>query len=726
MKKQILTNEVKLDFTIESMARINRKFVIIRFDDSSYFIKNRDDSPLDILKYQLDALSVAYLRGKQFYALFDREKHGNEFEIQQKAKEILRGVDYGDRIGTKPVQARRGGKVGDIDERHLAQLLFNALPNLVQDGYGETFRNATGKLFFILNSKLTVKSDKQPEPIIKQYETVELSMQSGRFPLFNLGINVRTFTADVMWKRTSADGKRRTDVRYFKIEELTRTMRRVSVVDIKEGEKNIFIDRQFKNKKASVALLDFSSFSNFEKSKSGILYAFQRLIKQYLQDYMGIEFITPNFDNIINKPYNPEQWSSVALQDFYGVRDLVLVDEVKDKNAKIIVSEIQKILETLKESPEKGKKKPESSLILRGCHIIIADELSSQNPNIRIIHNKEHYENAANDPHQNVPSDCLVHHVTVDDFEPSKEAIENILKEIVIKNDIKNRKITMTDWLFEDGWQFILPDKEDGFGRLTLKKGGVFEYDFYQRNDVTDEELWLEIVVSKLKSKFEAWIVSPNGDINGIVHTERLVLPDFWHIGNELRRESRDREFSQLEILSFWEAFFNQNPQFKKEGKVLTIFEKLKKAPQGTSKIELQGLIMGSLGKNLGLKTGDLFKKAFAAFFKEKFDDTFAIFFREQEQREALFALNINYYFDGQAACYFVGKADGHGKSLKQTIINASNIREIHPIKGNLIFSQLLDTLNVDFVKHGELTVLPFPFKYLRELMQQQTVLIEN
>lgn len=724
MTKQILTNEIKLDFTIESMARINKRFVIIRFDDSGDLIKKYDDSPLDKLKYQLDALSVAYLRGKQFYALFDREKHGNESEIVQKAKEILRGIDLEERVAVKFVRAQMNGTVKEIDKRHLAQLLFNALPNLVQEGYGETFRNATGKLFFILNTHWTTKTDKQPEPIIRQYETIELSMDSGRFPLFNLGINVRTFTNAIMWQKTSAAGKKWSDLKFFKIDELTRTMRRVSVVDLKENDKNVFINHQFEGTKASIALLDFKDYSHFEKSKSGVLFTFQWLIERYLKDYVGIEYVKPNFDNLKTLPFEDEQWSGSALHGFYGVRDLVIVDEVKNEVSQNHVMKIQEILEKLKEPKKVTKKAQKPSPILRGCNILVSNELTPINPNIRIVHKKDYYSNSADDPHQNVPSDCLVHHVTAENFEPSKEAIENILKEMVIKNDIKNRKVTMTDWVLEDGWQFILPDAEGGFGRLVMKKGGAFSYDYYGRNEFFDEEILLEIAnaVEKKKLKFEAWLVSPNGDINGIVHTNRLVLPDFWHIGQELRAENRSREFSQMEILAFFEAFFTKNQTFRKEEKVKMIFEKLQNAPQGTTKKILQELIIGSLGGGEGNKTGNLFKKAFAAFFKEKFDDTFAAFFREKEQRKALFALNINYDFEETMPFYFVGKADSKGKTLKKAIINASNIREIHVIKGSLVFKPLLKMLNVDFVKHGELTVLPFPFKYVRELMQQKTV----
>lgn len=736
MEKQILTNEVKLNFTIESIARINRRFVIIRFGDEGEFIKKYDDSPLDILKYQLDALSVAYLRGKQFYALFDRQKHGSEFDIQNRINAQLENYSWRQGIAIKSVQARKGGTVDNINEQHLAQLLFNALPNLAHQDYMNEAElcNSTGKLFFIVNTIMTKKKDEYPEPIISQYETIELSLQSGRFPLFNLGVNVKTFTSSRMWQHTSGRDKNWTDLKFFKIDGLTRTMRRISVVEIEKDEKNVFIDRQFKNTRASIALLDFKNYSAFEKSKCGVLHLFQRLVEQYLKDYVTLEFIKPNFDNVQNLPFNDEQWSEVALKDFYGVRDLVLVDEVKNEKSIILLDRMKNTLEEMTKSPKNADKKPELLSILRGCQIIEANELSSENPNLRMIHEKKHYENPLDDPHQSVPVGCLVHHLTVESFDPSKEALENVLKELVIKNDILNGKITLTDWGFEDGWQFVLPDNDGGLGHLTIKKGGRFDFGYYHRNDLTDDEWCLDILtaIAKRKPIFEAWVISPDGsDINGIFHTNRLVLPSFRHIGDELRAESNNTELSQQEIGLFFGEFFKAQPSFLKEEKVVTICEKLKKQSRGTSKKELQELIVGKAKGETGNKTSNNFKAAFTAFYKEKLDDVFATFFRGKEQREALFPLNINYDFKAETPFYYVGKADGKEKSLQKTLINASNIREIHVVKGNLVFEPLLDTLNVDFVKHGELTVLPFPFKYLRELMQQTVAenaidLIEN
>ena len=62
---------------------------------------------------------------------------------------------------------------------------------------------------------------------------------------------------------------------------------------------------------------------------------------------------------------------------------------------------------------------------------------------------------------------------------------------------------------------------------------------------------------------------------------------------------------------------------------------------------------------------------------------------------------------------YFVGTK---GKGIQQTIPRASVIREIETHgMSEYIFDKLLPLMNVDFVKNGNLTVTPFPIKYLKE-----------
>lgn len=88
---------------------------------------------------------------------------------------------------------------------------------------------------------------------------------------------------------------------------------------------------------------------------------------------------------------------------------------------------------------------------------------------------------------------------------------------------------------------------------------------------------------------------------------------------------------------------------------------------------------------------------------------------RGKQMREELLSasIDIKQFHDGNSTFYFVGTI---GAGMKYTLHNAVNIRRIEPYEdAPMMFDNLLTLMNVTFVRNGQLTVLPFPFKYLRE-----------
>ncbi|MBJ7297178.1 MAG: hypothetical protein JHC73_12860 [Dolichospermum sp.] len=77
--------------------------------------------------------------------------------------------------------------------------------------------------------------------------------------------------------------------------------------------------------------------------------------------------------------------------------------------------------------------------------------------------------------------------------------------------------------------------------------------------------------------------------------------------------------------------------------------------------------------------------------------------------------MNIKYFKETETeAYYFVGQRDIKDYSFK----DACYFRKIVAVNGSkLIFKELLPTMDVDFVRTGQSTVIPFPFKYIREYL---------
>lgn len=91
---------------------------------------------------------------------------------------------------------------------------------------------------------------------------------------------------------------------------------------------------------------------------------------------------------------------------------------------------------------------------------------------------------------------------------------------------------------------------------------------------------------------------------------------------------------------------------------------------------------------------------------------------RGKEKRDELLSscLDIKMFNDGVSEYYFVGTI---GNGMRWSINRAANIRKIEPFEDSiLMFEKLLPLMNVTFVHNGQLTIIPFPFKYLREYVK--------
>lgn len=78
--------------------------------------------------------------------------------------------------------------------------------------------------------------------------------------------------------------------------------------------------------------------------------------------------------------------------------------------------------------------------------------------------------------------------------------------------------------------------------------------------------------------------------------------------------------------------------------------------------------------------------------------------------------LDIYYKNTGVSILYSSGQI---GSGMNTSIAKAAHVRKIVPYKGsNLFFQDYLETMNVTFIRNGQLTVMPFPFKYLREYIK--------
>lgn len=92
---------------------------------------------------------------------------------------------------------------------------------------------------------------------------------------------------------------------------------------------------------------------------------------------------------------------------------------------------------------------------------------------------------------------------------------------------------------------------------------------------------------------------------------------------------------------------------------------------------------------------------------------------KSARNKEALFGgvLGIRHFCKDNAQYYYSGYL---GKSINRSLPHACRIRKVCSTGQTLQFERYLPLLEVDFIRANGWTVIPFPFKYLREWRLQQ------
>ena len=288
---------------------------------------------------------------------------------------------------------------------------------------------------------------------------------------------------------------------------------------------------------------------------------------------------------------------------------------------------------------------------------------------LRIIHSKSYYESTKEEDPYKLFTDRPVQHVTFDDFPKNKkskghEAMENDLAEsacIVLLNEL----LVRFDLIANDEKSISLIDWTS-YGFKDDWKFCLCEEKEIDRSKKTKE------------NHYYSMLITPNG------HFEV----------KEVLQESQS-EFSFCDEIF---AMNNMNAEIHNK-----------------SDEKYSGLIMNSNGEINIIQGTPYFmlpsvKEVCSAVKSMEIN-------KKKETLEKMFAgcLDIYYKKNEEESCeyYSVGQI---GSGMNSKIERSARIRKIIPHKkSELFFKDVLNTMNVSFVRQGQLTIMPFPFKYLRE-----------
>jgi hypothetical protein len=649
----------KLNITINS-ERIFQDFSIVKFSTSENYIKY-GALILDELNSLLKAKSIVFERGKSFYALFDK-KTIDHTDLSKELEKIDEGETLSFNILNK-------NEIEEIAEHTISQLLINSIstPNHKK----LTFNNLTGKLYLFSPAFLKISKSQDKEQIFK-IVALELNIS----PDLSLQLNVRTFSSVLLSKQMDFSKKKFNEYPKYTFVHATGTLKRVLNSDNIAGENQYILKQTSRNgvsEKNNIPYLIFKNLEEFENSKIGILNSAIQSIEGKLSNYLSIEFAQIPIKDTVR--YS----NSFKIGDFK--ENIFLLDLVQDEDSTEQIKNVQNELNN----------------IIPKANIKISKKESANGYNLKLIHNRSYYEKYEKKDPYNASS--ISQHFTLEDFKAySKATLKVLITESIIKNDIKNNQISIVDWKnygFNKDW--IFGNKiDEQFCFLTINPNGNLRFVNFEPNLFNQNEYDMLCEIFNDNTNVEFIVKDEKGNINLIKRTPNFTIPNYEIIYNTLKNEAAELNLTKTEAIRY----------------VVETFEDLEKQNSITNKINT----LNHWNKKSLLDCFDNRndKKCFVKNVEKESGEILKSYLRDKTRYEIIDSqLDIHLLEENGKTFYYVGIK---GEGIQQQISRASTIREIETHQDSeIIFDKLLPLMNVDFVKNGDLTVLPFPIKFLNE-----------
>ena len=699
----MLTNRINVTYNMEN---INADFDVFRVEKANkdYYKYNILDSAV----YEFKAAAVQWTFGATALVLFRK----GEVTEQQFKESIMK--EYED-VKIQKIDLFDSEQCSNcfyFENRLLAQLLINSMRTPKHEAF--MYNNLTGKLFYHDPSwkhkdKLTGK--------VNFIRFLEIVIDPGMY----LNLEHKTF------KRYDRESNG-----LYVIDSKTGEFRKklktdTNVITYKEGS--------LPHNHFRVDNFDITDITHFRKSKMGVMEQFLRDVNDNLSKYISIDIVereeAQQFDisNLEKKGISELEYGEMLQK-----KGVVIVDENDSEISKDIVAKLQEELE-------------------KYYHVKAAvGNLSGDAYNIRIIHDGEYYaENEMHDPHSDNLKGYIVQHITEEaehftNIKGSSPDIKKIVQELIIKGDVRERMISIFDWKRLDSgkdWTFVLRKKiKTKFGenvehmnfgnkkafnyynyyRLKIDGNGKMEFDAFCDSNQSETEEWNKICYAYdfvedkhhgVQNHVEGLMYSNIDNIHAILLTREKTLPNISALMDTLIETDAKERVSKEILLKAINDF---------ETEYIAAWEIISEWKNKLS-VETEMITKKSIKKILNMKSGTASK--FNRFLHQKYGiwidgelrkGEFEYLYQIGNLLNIKYDYNENDYLDGRAFVYYVG-AKGNNKKTKYP--NACCMRKVISLGETLEYEEALPLMTVEFVRNSQFTVLPFPFKYLREYIEQ-------
>ena len=318
------------------------------------------------------------------------------------------------------------------------------------------------------------------------------------------------------------------------------------------------------------------------------------------------------------------------------------------------------------------------------------------------------------------------------------------MQELIIKGDVKEKLISIYDWKRLDSgksWTFVIREsRKTEFGentkhvnfanievknyfnyyRLKIDCDGKMDFDSFCDVDNVASEEWEKICCAydlieskqfRVKNKINGLLYSDIDNIHAIIETREKTIPNITALMNMLRETDAKQKVQKdvlIQAINEFELAYQdccENVQLWKS--------KLSEKEEMITKKELKKVL------NMRTNAASLFNRflhekygiwIYGEWRKEEFDAIYQI----GNLLNIKYEYNNNDYDDGHTFVYYVG-----AKSKRISYPNACCMRKVVSLGDKLEYEELLPLMAVEFVRNNQYTVLPFPYKYLREYIKQ-------
>lgn len=679
----IQTNQMEIVFNFEAITRDFSIFEAKR-EQGNYW-KSRVP---DVALQECRALAVVYEWGPSCYILYHRASV-EQFSLKQ-------ALEYcEDNIRVQEISAQ---KLAETKKHLLAQLLCNALPSIQANG--ELYHNVTGKLYYTQPQWVYYRKE-----VLASFWALQISFTKDCY----LKLDVKTFSNASMRQ----DLKNRPQ---YLFDPECYILRRALRDGPGKNSDRFVIGALYRRRKNIVPFLDFSSLSGYQNCKIGILHQFLRDVQMSLSPYLSFTIIS--LDESTHLGVCDSVDSMAGIRNRLRQTPLYLEDTVQNEQSRTLVSMLRYELMQYSEVAFMEGTPGEGDALLR------------------IIHHAPYYEDdPENDQYLKAPGHCVVQHVTVEDFQltgmnsrGTKEKEDNkllkIIQELAIKIDVKQRQMTCYDWAqlgFNGSVTFVkaTSDYKDAnkpicYDMLRVQPDGGLCFESWQHSFCEDNSEREKIAAAfeapngKLDTTIRGLVYEDEDNIHIIYDTDCYTLPNMHDLEQTL---SITRDDEQLVVNPIAEAIqkYSEGLSCGDREKCREILNKINQCGAQISRRELRQLL------NLRSTLGNLINQ----FIFQETGILIGNLLKSKQNREIFFGgvLGIRHFCKDDAQYYYSGYL---GKSMNRSLPHACRIRKVCSTGQTLQFQRYLPLLEVDFIRASGWTVIPFPFKYLREWESQQ------